>query len=159
MSREQMAEKKITEPMDNVETKEELQAKNKEGLRRLLHAEAPHLDYLEKKYGYEVPTYEYVVAHIDELHDDFLFGQVTEDIITHFNILDSNNPEDVRLMHQVHFYNEVGMKVVSLFTQSGLAEDAGGTKLELINYCRDTNIIADSLNYLKEHPMTAGSGE
>lgn len=161
LSKEQIIKEKVLEPiaLEKAETQEALQAKNKEGLRRLLHATAPHLNYLEKKYGYEVPTYEYVVSHMDELHDDFLFGQVTEDIIAHFDVLDGNNPEDVRLMHQIHFYNEVGMKTYSLFTQSGLGEEAGGSKLELINLCRDTSIIADSLNYLKTHPMAAGAGE
>lgn len=161
LSKEQVIKEKVLEPiaLEKAETQEAFQAKNKEGLRRLVHATAPHLNYLEKKYGYEIPTYEYVVSHMDELHDDFLFGQVTEDIVAHFDVLDGNNPEDVRLMHQIHFYNEVGIKAYSLFTQSKLDEEAGGTKLELINLCRDTSIIADSMNYLKTHPMAAGAGE
>lgn len=161
LSREQMEEADITEQaaMEDMETQADLQAKNKEGLRRLLHAMAPHLDYLEKKYGYEIPQYEYVMAHMEEFHDDFIFCQVTENIVTHFDVLDSNNPEEMRLIHQIHFYNIVGIKAVSLFSQGMLNDEAGGSRLERIRNCRDTVEIAESLDYLKAHPKTAAAGE
>lgn len=161
LSREQMEEADITEQaaMEDMETQADLQAKNKEGLRRLLHAMAPHLDYLEKKYGYEIPQYEYVMAHMEEFHDDFIFCQVTENIVAHFDVLDSNNPEEMRLIHQIHFYNIVGIKAVSLFSQGMLNDEAGGNRLERIRNCRDTAEIAESLDYLKAHPKTAAAGE
>ena len=161
MSKEEMEQTDMPAEadMEHAETQADFQAKNKEGLRKLLHAITPHLDYLEEKYGYEVPQYEYVVAHMDEVMEDFQFGQVTENIVQHFDVLDSNNPEEARLMQQIHFYNEIGMKVVSLFSLGALEDDPKTDKLKRIRECRNTKEVATSLDYLKTHPKTAVAGE
>ena len=99
------------------------------------------------------------MAHMEEFHNDFIFCQVTENIVTHFDVFDSNNPEEMRLIHQIHFYNIVGIKAVSLFSQGMLNDEAGGNRLERIRNCRDTAEIAESLDYLKAHPKTAAAGE
>lgn len=98
------------------------------------------------------------MAHLEEFRDDFLFCQVTENLVSHFDALDSDVPEDVRLMHQIHFYNEVGIRIISLISQANLDETAGGSKLERIKMCRDTTAVVASLDYLNTHPKAAAVG-
>lgn len=62
-------------------------------------------------------------------------------------------------MQQIHFYNEIGMKVVSLFSLGALEDDPKTDKLKRIRECRNTKEVATSLDYLKAHPKTAVAGE
>ena len=129
-----------------------MKQKNEEGLYSLLQKLAVHLDYVEKKYGYEVPNFEYTTTHFAEIQDDFVFGQVCNHIVEHANVLDMNKPEDVRIMHQIKFYNEVGIKAFSMFT-SVATEQNIKFREDNVDRCRNLDSIADSMNYLKAHPM------
>ena len=125
-----------------------MKQKNEEGLYSLLQKLAVHLDYVEKKYGYEVPNFEYTTTHFAEIQDDFVFGQVCNHIVEHANVLDMNKPEDVRIMHQIKFYNEVGIKAFSMFT-SVATEQNIKFREDNVDRCRNLDSIADSMNYLK----------
>ena len=139
------------------EEKENAQAIQKEGLEIYYARALEHYDMLDRKFGYEMPGYEYVLENIDEIMRISANIQVDINMITHDKfVLNRRNPDHLRLIHLVNFYNSYFLWVTSLWPYIQMNKDSAdvyGEVKKQIDEAMQKDInkydLKSDLNYLR----------
>ena len=139
------------------EEKENAQAIQKEGLEIYYARTLEHYNMLDRKFGYEMPGYEYVLENIDEIMRISANIQVDFNMIAHDKlVLNRRNPDHLRLIHLVNFYNSYFLWVTSLWPYIHMkkdSEDVYGEVKKQIDEAMQLDInkydLKSDLNYLR----------
>jgi hypothetical protein len=115
-------------------------------------AMAPHMNYIEEKYKYQIPSYEYTINHYIDIQHDFAFGQVVNNLAVHIDVLDEKNPQEARLLRQIRYYNNMGMLLVTQASMSAIP-DAVTRSMMKETTKKGFEDDPEFLAYLKTHEM------
>ncbi len=113
---------------------------------------AKRYDDMEKKYGYDLPDLFWVVLHWDEMKLDA--KNIKTDMIfleKDKNALNKSDPKDMRLLHQMKFYEHYMEAALRIFSKGIEDEDRNFGQLEAIRLAMDKHMeeVSGDLAYLK----------
>ena len=139
------------------EEKESAQAVQKEGLETYYARTLEHYNMLDRKFGYEMPGFEYILENIDEIMQISANIQVDVNMITHDKVvLNRRNPDHLRLIHLVNFYNSYFLWITSTWPYIQMSKDKedvyGEVKTQLEEAIKDDTKkydLGSDLSYLR----------
>ncbi|MBO5092803.1 MAG: hypothetical protein J6C33_00405 [Lachnospiraceae bacterium] len=112
----------LSEDTATPEEIEHYHAENVKGLTAYKARMKQHYEMLEERFHHRMPSDEYIQEHIEEL--TLLFGniQVDTSLVTSIkDMIDQNNPEDMKLYHMVLTYNAMGGYITNISNAAALA--------------------------------------
>ena len=134
---------------------EKAREKNLEGVLTIKNAAMKHYNMLEEKYGLEQCTVEWYAEHMEEFLQEFNVVQTISKIIRYTpGALDETNEQDLRLKHQMLFYETyANTHTGNIFAYTVSEEGTYTNKVWRGDFAASIGKIRDSYNYLRKTPM------
>ncbi len=127
-----------------------------------------HYEYLEDKYGYDVPNIPWLISHFEEYSRDFQNIQVDSNLAKHCEgFMDKANVEDLRTINLIQFYNCMGFAVINGLINPMAQKGRAGQKMDTESLLSDSFLTGllqqgdEYKRYLKANPRvgTGNDGE
>jgi hypothetical protein len=150
---EEMAEGAFLDETATPEEIEQARNTNKAGLRTYYDQMKKHYDMMEEKYGLEMPDISWVMLHLHDIIRDVAVTQVDGHLIQHEKeVLNPDNPEDLRLIHHVNYFRQFAVVITGTLLPYMVSDEDEDFTINMIK--SELAKVKEDVDYLKSHPKT-----